>query len=71
MEIETMVDATQAKYDLEDMIDKNGLRTIASLLIDICREKAEHIETNWQDKTTAKPWARAAKEFERAWSKID
>ena len=64
-------DPSETKDDLESMIDRHGLRLIASLLIDICQEKAEHIETTWQDKITAKPWTRAAKEFERAWSKID
>jgi hypothetical protein len=59
--IGNMIPAVQAKEDLEALIDRNGLRIITLLLAEICHEKAEHIESNRQDKT----WTRAAKEFER------
>ena len=46
--------------ELEAMIDKHGLLHIVTGLSLICDEKAIHIQTNWQDKSLAKEWGKAA-----------
>lgn len=45
---------------LETLVDKHGLLHVATALEMICDEKAAFIETNWQDKTTARVWTKAA-----------
>jgi hypothetical protein len=49
----------QEKALLEALIDGCGLSSVLVALSEICGEKAEHISTNWQDKTLAKDWATA------------
>lgn len=51
----------QNKQTLESMLDSIGPIGVQSLLAQICYEKADHIESNWQDKTLAKVWQRIAK----------
>lgn len=46
---------------LESMIDARGLDHVLLGLECICDEKALHIETNWQDKKTARPWKTMAR----------
>lgn len=61
----------QEKHDLESIIDSLGLSTTLCLMADICREKSEHIQTNWQDKITARPWEKAAKRIETLSNRTD
>lgn len=61
----------QEKHDLENIIDSLGLSTTLELIADICHEKSEHIQTNWQDKVTAQPWEKAAKWIETLSSRTD
>ena len=51
---------------LEAMIDVAGLPAVLDALGTICREKAEHVQSNWQDTALARQWTRAAKIIERA-----
>lgn len=51
---------------LEAMIDKHGLLHVVTGLELICREKADHIRTNWQDKQTARVWDIAARHLDHA-----
>ncbi len=53
------------KDDLEMMIDKCGLSKVLFFIAEICHEKADHVETNWQDKALAKEWSKDAKTVER------
>jgi len=46
---------------LEAMIDRASLLDVLTALECVCGEKADHIRANWQDKTTARPWATASK----------
>lgn len=46
--------------DLEQMIDRNGLEHVLNALSVICAEKAEHLNTNWQDKVAARDWIKAS-----------
>ena len=56
----------ELEYTLEDLLDKHGLRLVLSSLENVCHEKAEHIQTNWQDKLLAAKWTKAAKRIGRA-----
>ena len=47
---------------LEEIIDRNSLRSLCDMLGITCREKADHIRTNWQDEALANRWAKAASE---------
>lgn len=51
---------------LERMIDSSTLNGVLSALVDVCNEKAQHIEENWQDSVTSKPWMRLGRSIERA-----
>jgi len=57
---------------LEALIDQYSLATLMAEISDICLEKSEHIETNWQDSDAASPWrhagvriARGSKQWEQ------
>ena len=43
---------------LEAMVDSYGLEGVLFALSDICSEKADHVQTNWQDNALAKQWKR-------------
>jgi hypothetical protein len=51
---------------LEHYVDRYGLRSTLDALACICTDKAEHIRSNWQDQTTARPWEKAYKIMLRA-----
>ncbi|MBK1871584.1 hypothetical protein [Taklimakanibacter albus] len=45
------------KRDLEALLDGgHTVSDILSMLAEVCDDKADHIEDNWQDDTTAKVW---------------
>lgn len=52
-----MIDAA----DVEDYIDKHGMVHLLTMLENICLEKAEHVQTNWQDRTLASAWRRGSR----------
>lgn len=41
---------------LEGMVDRHGVAGVLHMLAEVCSEKATHLESNWQDRTTAKLW---------------
>ena len=45
---------------IEAHIDGPGLLDLLCMIDIICAEKALHLESNWQDKNTAKQWHRAS-----------
>lgn len=45
---------------VEAIIDRVGLSVVLSLIADICTEKANHVESNWQDAALAAQWESAA-----------
>ena len=61
-----MTELDRIKDQLEAFIDKLGVDSVLSLIETICDEKADHIEANWQDKTTARAWSRIARTVERS-----
>jgi hypothetical protein len=44
------------KYTLEDMIDAAGLQSVLMALSEICGEKADHIEANYNDPGLVRHW---------------
>jgi hypothetical protein len=51
---------TRATQTVEALIDKHGLVAVLDFVGDICREKQQHIQDNWQDIELAKRWNAAA-----------
>jgi hypothetical protein len=41
---------------LEAIVDKTSLSEVLEALAQVCCEKSNHLESNWQDKATAKEW---------------
>lgn len=56
---------------LEEAIDRYGLGVIVEALGDICGEKAAHIEENWQDAVTARPWRTAGNRLFRTVASLE
>jgi hypothetical protein len=54
-------EGSDAMVELETMVDQAGLESVVEALASICREKADHLRTNWQDKLTAKACEHDAK----------
>ena len=52
-----------------EIVDKSDLTfgaiTVAELMSEICFDKADHLRANWQDKTGAEIWEKAAIIFEK------
>lgn len=44
---------------LEMLVDATSLQGVLMALSEICDEKAEHVQTNWQDRGLARQWATA------------
>ncbi len=59
-------DGSEAMEQLEAMVDAVGPRNVAYAVARICALKAEHLESNWQDRETAKVWERC----QAAWDKM-
>lgn len=61
-----MIDKTSTLSDaLELLCDRSGLVNVLEVLSIVCEEKAEHIQSNWQDKVLAGAWERTAKELDK------
>jgi hypothetical protein len=56
---------------LEAMVDRHGLYSVLAMLSDICGEKAEHLRSNWQDRSSAQNWGKAIAAIDVAASKVD
>jgi len=51
---------TQVQQDqLEALVDACGLDLVLGGLANICAEKAAHLDSNWQDHTSARYWLKA------------
>lgn len=50
---------------LEQLIDAYGLPRLPATFAEIAHAKAEHVQTNWQDKQLAGQWTIAAQKLER------
>jgi hypothetical protein len=56
MSFETLEEIAE---DLEPVVDRVGLKEVIDTLVYICYEKAEHLESAWQDAEAAKAWTKA------------
>ena len=59
-----MTDSQALKDAIETLIDENRLSVVLDAIAEVCREKADHIRTNWQNVPTAREWDRTAKRIE-------
>jgi len=59
-------EGTEAMLALEAMVDKVGVSNVLYALQHICDAKADHLESNWQDRVSAKVWERDARLCGRA-----
>lgn len=50
---------------IEAMIDHSTLAEVLDVIGTICHEKAAHLESNWQDPTSAKHWRDSGNDIAR------
>lgn len=55
---------------LESLIDRTSLQDVLNCLSGVCLGKSDHLESNWQDKASAKQWEEAYHVIDRAVVKI-
>lgn len=56
---------------VEELVDEGTLDEVLAALSDVCHEKAEHIRSAWQDRTTARAWEAASVTLDHARALID
>ena len=54
----------QLEETIETLVDKHGAQVVLQALAQVCAEKADHVNTNWQDRALAKDWEHAS---DRMW----
>jgi hypothetical protein len=57
--------------DLEELVDASSLSAVIEALALMCREKADHLRSNWQDKNAARTWERDARKLDMLAAKIE
>jgi len=55
----------------QQFVDRHNLSTVLDALIIVCENKAEHLLTNWQDRSAAKSWEHDAKQIGRIIGSIE
>jgi hypothetical protein len=55
---------------LERFVDMVGLDNVIAALREICYEKADHVQTNWQDKKLAAVWNRRGNRLDTVLGKL-
>jgi len=55
---------------LESLIDRASLAMVLEALSQVCWEKADHLQSNWQDSAAAKTWHKAGNAIDRLISKV-
>jgi hypothetical protein len=56
------------KDEFEQLVDKHSMAEVLLALFHICHDKAEHLQSNWQDRNSAKAWKHIAKKISAAQS---
>ena len=51
-----MTDRMKLAAELETLVDKHGIAEVLLALADVCADKAEHIQSAWQDDAHAALW---------------
>ena len=59
------------KDDLEQILDRTGVKGLFEALAEIASEKEDHIQTNWQDSAIAKRWSKLVAKFEKLAESVD
>lgn len=61
-----MTNETHRAYleDVEDIVDKTSIRYVIDLLAEIAFAKADHVETNWQDRELSNLWRRIGRQLQ-------
>ncbi len=55
---------------LEPLIDRASLARVLEALSQVCWEKADHLQSNWQDPVAAKTWRKAGNAIDRIIPKV-
>ena len=58
--MKTIQDNSEMLDALEGLVDKHGIVLIMMGLVHIADEKAEHIQSNWQDLVLANAWRKVS-----------
>ena len=66
----SQADLHRAKDQLESIIDSVGLAYAIELMSVVCGEKADHLESNWQDYSAAKDWTKDGNRLTMVASKL-
>ena len=61
----------EMQTELELMVDKTNLRSVLQLLMNICFDKAQYLETNWQDESGANSWNRDGNRLEGWYTQVE
>lgn len=59
------------KDDLEQILDRTGVRGLFEALAEIASEKESHVQEAWQDRALAKQWAKLSTKFDKLAETID
>ena len=59
------------KDDLEQILDRTGVKGLFAALADIANEKESHVQEAWQDSGLARRWAKLRTKFEKLAESVD
>ncbi len=54
---------TDLNERLEWLLDRSSCEAMCLAMATVCHEKAAHLASNWQDKTSARAWAQMGVRF--------
>jgi hypothetical protein len=58
-------DMKKLEEELEILIDRNGISSVLEALAQVCFDKWQHVEVNWQDHGLARRWHKLAVKIDR------
>jgi hypothetical protein len=59
------------REDLEQILDRTGVRGLFEALAEIANEKESHVQEAWQDTALARRWAKLRAKFEKLTESVD
>ena len=59
------------KFELEQHVDKVGLSEVLNILAEICHEKADHLQSAWQDPVASRSWTKDGNRIENIVPKLN
>lgn len=57
--------------DLEQILDRTGVKGLLEALAEIANEKESHVQESWQDAALAKRWSKLSTKFDRLAQTVD